>query len=500
MCAVQALDPGDPHNTPLPRPYKGASQAEREEYIGRKVSKAKDGIRQELARLEEQYAYIQKNKRLPDEIRDIVAGESLDAIGAMHCAVESLLEQKRATEAKTWAWNHEKRDALKPIQSSLNRETKMLETAERTAVEEWHIDAAQYTRRISKPDLQAQCKTLPLAATDSKLKQFGPQDLSVQRLLGACVVLDQPENASVILSVYNQRRGEATSQLAPVILNDVQSYSAVFAKHLEEFSEMEASEKLKAMQDQVPQSLDGERLSERAVAKLTGLEAESHDIAFAVHQRLVAATGSLTLYDLVCGIVSGVEVTGPSPFVVPGGVKQLARMVFKTASKYGCNFVLCKDVIRCTVVTITIVMVHDVVAAIFDSRDVLVIRMKHRLHKDYDAAPIGGYLDCQLQVLFKSPDGTWLHGEVQVNLESMVAIKQQPNGGHAIFKYARSLAAYDEKTFKYSGSITPEVADQIRCGVLLDAEFTDGGCKGPEEMDMLCGALGSPQCRLVSVK
>ena len=54
MCAVQALDPGDPHNTPLPRPYKGASQAEREEYIGRKVSKAKDGIRQELARLEEQ--------------------------------------------------------------------------------------------------------------------------------------------------------------------------------------------------------------------------------------------------------------------------------------------------------------------------------------------------------------------------------------------------------------------------------------------------------------
>ena len=38
-------------------------------------------------------------------------------------------------------------------------------------------------------------------------------------------------------------------------------------------------------------------------------------------------------------------------------------------------------------------------------------------------------------------------GEVQINLESMLAIKNAPGAGHQIFNFARSLRAYDPATY-----------------------------------------------------
>jgi hypothetical protein len=37
-------------------------------------------------------------------------------------------------------------------------------------------------------------------------------------------------------------------------------------------------------------------------------------------------------------------------------------------------------------------------------------------------------------------------GEVQINLESMLSIKNAPGAGHQIFNFARSLRAYDPAT------------------------------------------------------
>lgn len=56
-------------------------------------------------------------------------------------------------------------------------------------------------------------------------------------------------------------------------------------------------------------------------------------------KRVQAVDGSIALYNMICAVVQKVSTPGPTPFVVPGGVKKFARMVYKTVTKYGCNFV-----------------------------------------------------------------------------------------------------------------------------------------------------------------
>lgn len=75
---------------------------------------------------------------------------------------------------------------------------------------------------------------------------------------------------------------------------------------------------------------------------------------------------------------------------------------------------------RCTIVTTKISAILGLVQAILASPDVMVVRMKHRLYSEYDAAPLGGYLDCQLQVVFRGDDGQWHNAEVQVCVPTLV--------------------------------------------------------------------------------
>jgi hypothetical protein len=58
-------------------------------------------------------------------------------------------------------------------------------------------------------------------------------------------------------------------------------------------------------------------------------------VEFAVRKQMEAAGGSIDLYNRVCEIVSSVKMRGgATPFVVPGGVKKLARIMYVAPSPF----------------------------------------------------------------------------------------------------------------------------------------------------------------------
>ena len=493
----------DPHNTPLPRLLQDTTQEQRDEYIRIRIPHAVNKIQKEREPLQKLVDGIQASNTLPKTVRETMEANYFDAIGTLYAHVQSIEGQRDKTKAKGWFLGQT--DLVNALEKTLAHERQSLETAFKVGRDEWKITVSMYIDVLPSSPEEAKilCETLPLAATDPELTSLSDHELTVQRLLGIYVVLDDITMSTVVLEIYNQRRSVETGQLVSRIMDDVIKYDAALNEALEEVSANEASEKLLAMEAKhVPQQFNGKILDDTMIQQLTGFDSVTNgtSILFALQERLDGTTGSIQLYEMICGIVSPIQFDGPTPFVVPGGVKQLPRMVFKTITKYRCAFTLCKDVIRCTVVTTTIVMVSQVAQAILDSPDIIVIRMKHRLHRGYDAAPIGGYRDVQLQVIFRAPDGQWHHGEVQINLEAMVAIKQNPNGGHAIFKFARSLAAYDAKTFEYSGPWTREVNEQIQNGVLLKADLATDECGKDGVLHLLRDALLSQTCRLRDLK
>ena len=497
------MDQDDPHVTPLPRLLQDTTQEQRDEYIRIRIPHAVNKIQKEREPLQKLVDGIQASNTLPKTVRETMEANYFDAIGTLYAHVQSIEGQRDKTEAKEFFFS--RADLLNALEKTLAHERQSLETAFKVGRDEWKITVSMYIDVLPSSPEEAKilCETVPLAATDPELTSLPNHELTVQRLLGIYVFQDDSTMSTVVLEIYNQRRSVETGQLVSRIMDDVIKYDAALNEVLEEVSANEASEKLLAMEAKhVPQQLNGKILDDTMIQQLTGFDSVTNakSILFALQERLDGTTGSIQLYEMICGIVSPIQFDGPTPFVVPGGVKQLPRMVFKTITKYRCVFTLCKDVIRCTVVTTTIVLVSQVAQAILDSPDIIVIRMKHRLHRDYDAAPIGGYRDVQFQVIFKAPDGQWHHGEVQINLEAMVAIKQNPNGGHAIFKFARSLAAYDAKTFEYSGPWTREVNEQIQNGVLLKADLRGGGCGEDGVPQLLRDALLSSTCRLRDLK
>ena len=82
----------------------------------------------------------------------------------------------------------------------------------------------------------------------------------------------------------------------------------------------------------------------------------------------------------------------------------------------------------------------------------------------------------------------------------MVKIKERPAGGHAVFKFARSLAAFDAKTYSYSGPWSGAVCDQIKNGVTLIVDMRSGGAGEGDRAAVLAEALASPNCRVSVLK
>jgi hypothetical protein len=351
-------------------------------------------------------------------------------------------------------------------------------------------------------------ETLPLAATDPSCDGMSPYKLSVQRLLGYYVHVGQHKLAAAVLDVYNRVKVTATAEMVPAIFQDLAGYGGVLHAALSNPEEAEACAQLTRLEsDRMPQEHDGKVLDMTAATALVNAKLVSrtrhridHGVEYAVRQRMAATTGSIAMYNVVCDIVAAVAVPGTMPYVVPGGVKKLQRIIYKSVTKYAGDVSCCNDVVRCTVVTGTIVAMSIVVEAILDSKSVIVVRMKNRFARGYDATPSGGYLDFQMLVVFDDGSGRFQFGEIQVNLESMVKIKERPGGGHAVFKYARSLAAFDANTYSYSGLWSDKACERIKNGVTMIADMESGRVGEGARAAILGAALSAPTCRVTVLK
>jgi hypothetical protein len=223
-------------------------------------------------------------------------------------------------------------------------------------------------------------------------------------------------------------------------------------------------------------------------------------LAHALHKQLRAAAGSKHMYKVICAVAA---LVGAELVVLPGKVKKLPRTVFKCAVNYNCDLSEVTDQVRCTVVCESLAQVAAMLRALLASADVSVVRVKNRFAPDYDATPAGGYLDLQTIVAFDcgSGAGEWMLGEVQVNMWSMLRIKEAPGGSHKVFNFARSLRAYDEATYVYAGKVDAVVAARIAAGALLEVDLDkDGGCNKEEQQVELWRALASSKCRVAKLK
>jgi hypothetical protein len=511
-----------------PSKKKQTAAAKHAAYVRSKVDKAIGKITCALPELERDWQAVAGDGALPTELASEVTAETLDAIGTMYCTVQYLKAQKNEIKGnllKSVIGRNKTSDAY----SNLDKHNQHVAVEEDrlahacSAAARWRLLLGTFEDSVpeSSAQIAALCNSLPLASTDPSQPDPSPTSLTVQRVMGLCVVNDKKKHAAAALKVYNQRRGQATGELVDKILADVADYNTAYENATTTPGAEGTLVELDRLSQLAPEPfgddlkpLDIEGFDE-LVLSTAGTDAPRPSrVEYAVYMRKLAGAGSIALYNIVANVVVAAETADGSvhggAYVVPGGVKKLARCVYKTVSKYNCDFQMCKDIMRCTVVTTSLASVAQIVKAIFASTDVVVVRVKNRFAAGFDSKPAGGYRDYQLLVVFKSSgkEGErWLYGEIQVNLEQMVEIKARPQGGHAMYKFARSLAIFDENVYTYSGSWSKRAADQIAAGVLMNVNmqgaFTEIGnivLNMSKIIGQLAASLRSPKCRVQHLK
>lgn len=327
----------------MPRLGQGAPKAERDKYIRTKVDRAIKKIQAETPLLAQQCEYISTTGRLPPDVVATATAETLDAIGSMHCAVVSLKSQIEETERKlNGSYSGWIQRVLQPTRDALVIEEAHL-VGGQAAAHKWQLDLAPIAARApaTAADAKTLCTKLPLAATDPTLGSASPpNELTVQRLLGFYVLTDKRALADVVLDVYNHRRSEATAGLVMAIFEDIDRYNAALDTVLADPAERDARQQLERLAKKVPQRQGDalEPLDVRAAAALVResscrAEDDGTCVEFVLRKQMEAAGGSIDLYNLACEIVSSVKMRGAvAPFVVPGGVKKLARIMYVAPS------------------------------------------------------------------------------------------------------------------------------------------------------------------------
>lgn len=513
------------HDPPAKRPTAQRIREEHEAYVRNKVDRAIGKIQAEKAVLNQDWRETADTGSLPPALTAVVTAETLDAIGTMYCTVQYLKAQKNETKGKLIKSIIGK-NRTSNVHDNLDKQNQHIEYEEEklnkatAAAARWGLELQCFADKIPEAvtDVEARCKSLPLASTDPSLPNLEPCDLTVQRVMGFYVLKDKKKHAAAALAEYNRRRGEATGGIVEKILKDVASYDEVYGDILSDPSAGSALDELNRLSNLAPQPFgtDHKPLDmagfDQLVSATSGADTpRTTRVEYAIYSRNLAADGSIVLYDTVANVVVSAATTLHAPidaaYVVPGGVKKLARYVFKTVTKYSCDFLLCKDIMRCTVVTTSLAAVAEVVKALFASKDIVVVRTKNRFARGFDAKPGGGYRDYQLLVVFNNGGDRWLFGEIQVNLEQMVNIKSRPQGGHALYKFARSLAAFDEKVYTHSGGWSKRAAEQMAAGVLMTVDMSGALVNLGNMMTnmakvvgQLSSSLRSSKCRVQHLK
>ena len=305
---------------------------------------------------------------------------------------------------------------------------------------------------------------------------------------------EPPAKLASELAKYGKARTEETATLIPNILKGVDSYGHLFEKH----ADPEILEKIKSLTKHVPQNVKqgdqklpatSENLAE--ITKDPDAPENTRSLEYILHARRVAAPASILLYKTVSKVVDDVGVGSTTP----GGLKKVARLVFKTMLNYGGDFARCRDISRCTVEVDDLESVFKVAEALIACESLVVVRMKNRFDPEFDSAPIGGYRDLQFLCLIQTEDGVWRYGEVQVNLKDFVQLKagidpetgekwadeksdKHAVRGHNAFNKARATETYSESTYLYVGGSSEELWRNVEAGMILEVDLRSQADEG----------------------
>ena len=189
----------------------------------------------------------------------------------------------------------------------------------------------------------------------------------------------------------------------------------------------------------------------------------STSLEYAVVARWDASIASIALYFAVSMAVDTIAGNGGAAGlvrVIPGPVKGLGRMVFKSGLGYNFDFSRCKDLARLTVQVADLPTAAKVVEALTKSDMLTVMRTKNRFDRSYDTFAIGGYRDYQMICLL-SVGGVYWQVEVQVNLDAMVAIK---HSSHDPFEQARAIEAFSAANTEYTGKPADRIWEKVASG------------------------------------
>jgi len=211
-------------------------------------------------------------------------------------------------------------------------------------------------------------------------------------------------------------------------------------------------------------------------------------LQFVVRARWAASLVSIAIYVLVSRLLLDNECPCT---VIPGPVKQVERMVFKSGVRYGLDFRKCKDLARLTIQVANLAVAAMALRLLLASGLFVIVNHKHRFAANYPVITVGGYRDYQLICLIRI-GGVWRVCELQINLEIFVEIKQT---SHGPFEVARTLEAFSAANTQYKGDLQPHVLEKVQNGVLLSLDMT-GNKLTAAQLELLVQALVHDTSRL----
>ena len=191
--------------------------------------------------------------------------------------------------------------------------------------------------------------------------------------------------------------------------------------------------------------------------------------------------GTSSKYDVVIDPVGDVVAAcnrivtqfGAGVKVVPGPPKKETRIMEKARDG---NYAAVRDLGRLSLVVEDIALVPDVVAALANCQDFVVIRIKNRLDPDHAAVDTAGYRD--VQILVREPRGAWIV-EVQVIPKKMYELKK--SCGHTGYtKYRFVLEACKRARVQHAMVAFKAGINKAPAAAATDEDDAQAGRGAPE--------------------
>lgn len=454
--------------------------------------------------LDGQRRHVETHGAPPPEVLDEARGQAFDAYGVIATKLADTEEQLKQLDAKPTYVARIKKELRAPLDKQHAELRRQLSVAH-AMIASWGLepDAAV----ADTPP--GQFKELPIAAEPTTTMQtvlgsvayragLGAQKYTTQfrededrplrpvdrdGLAGTEAVKHDPRGAA-----YFTARSGVNVELIRAVTRDTERFQSGYDAATRGADDQASLAEVAALPAGVPQRLPGTgaKASTAAAAELAAGHAPTN-LEYVVLARWWAARASIALYIAASRAVAGAR----GAVVLPGPVKGVARIVFKTLLNYA-NFAQVKDLARLTIVIGSLGEMVETSRRLLGCRELVFARLKNRWPADYDVGKTGGYRDLQGVVLLSLGERGHAVCEVQQNLRSFVEIKA---GSHGPFEKSRATDANSAAVTEWTGEPTAEVIDRIATGVLVKADFNREAISA-ETAAALGAALGSKECRL----